>query len=450
MSCAANSVLLFSARGSGDVYGAPPDRNRVGSWTVGAGTELIAEGWNVRDLQAIYPAPPVPPFTKLAFAFAVGGAAGEALAAKTFRDAVSASWQSVLSEIEAAYRRCPSRPILLGGYSQGAILLRYVVPRLPSDILRRIVSVDLFADPTEQKAVDAGLQHPSALDGRLTTDGIDTYSGSITHVGTGFRQTPYPASIQSKVFQYCLPKDLICDFSLGNLNPLSARHEGKTHSSYRFQLTGEAAAKRLGTFSSTQPSANAQTNPATHHSILTFDPTPFVSTTCSNTTPVIDVALRGINSPDAATIATTGPEAPYWASDNWTERLRVWHREDGTFCAIALYDGTFTTLGGTSPNRTGKVNPGITGSIRGGRRFTFTGDWRPSRQTTGNLGVISSGCTIATNRLSFTCQTQLKWESFFFASWSHSAGLYDEWLYSSSGHGTWLQTTDGNRGDITG
>src|SRR5262245_3619776 len=59
-SCVDNSVLLFSARGSGDAYGASAARNKIGSWTQAAGNQLAAQGWNVRDLQAMYPAPPVP------------------------------------------------------------------------------------------------------------------------------------------------------------------------------------------------------------------------------------------------------------------------------------------------------------------------------------------------------------------------------------------------------
>lgn len=129
-------------------------------------------------------------------------------------------------------------------------MLRYVVPRLDSAILRKVVSLDLIADPTEQRAVDAGLQHPADLDGLLTTDGIDTWAGAAEHAHTGFRQTAYPQSIRRHTYQYCFRHDLVCNFNLGNLNPLNFHREGKTHGSYPFSAIGAAAAQRLGRYTS--------------------------------------------------------------------------------------------------------------------------------------------------------------------------------------------------------
>src|SRR5947209_6342139 len=43
--CASNSVLLFSARGSGDVYGGDFKTNKLGRWTQYAGNTLVGEGW---------------------------------------------------------------------------------------------------------------------------------------------------------------------------------------------------------------------------------------------------------------------------------------------------------------------------------------------------------------------------------------------------------------------
>lgn len=249
--CGPNSVLLFSARGSGDKYGADFGHNRIGQWTQFAGHVLGHRGWSVRDLQAIYPAPPVP-FAKLAAAVVAGSPAGAALVLKDYRDAVSSSWRSVKEELVAAHRRCPSRPILLAGYSQGGILLRYVIPSLERAILRKIVSVDLFADPTEQGAVDSGLQHPANLDGLLTTDGIDTWAGSAVHAGTGFRQRSYPGQLHSRVFQYCITNDFVCNLTLSNVgDPENVAVEGKTHASYAFGHVGVVAAERVGYYGQT-------------------------------------------------------------------------------------------------------------------------------------------------------------------------------------------------------
>jgi hypothetical protein len=249
--CASNSVLLFSARGSGDVYGGDIARNKVGAWTQGAGIELIHEGWDVRDLQAIYPAPPVPSWKQLVTAIVAGGgltaksATAVALIVKQFRDVASNSWQTVEDELNAAYNRCPTRKILLAGYSQGAILLRYIVPRLPLPVRNRIVSVDLFADPTEQAVVDRPLQHPPALDGRLTTMGLDTFSGVVLS-GKSFRQRAYPEP--RKVYQYCVQNDLVCELNVGNLALSNSANEGKIHASYGFENIGINAGKRVGAF----------------------------------------------------------------------------------------------------------------------------------------------------------------------------------------------------------
>lgn len=292
--CGPNSVLLFSARGSGDLYGGDFAHNRVGSWTQAAGNALGNAGWQVRDLQAIYSAPPVPSFGTIVKAALLGGNGRVVLIGKSYRDAVSVSWQSVRSELNAAYLRCPSRPILLAGYSQGGILLRYIVPHLPAGIVKRIVSVDLIADPTEQAAVDSGLQHPAGLDGRLTTDGIDTWAGAAIHAGVGFRQAAYPTALQDRVYQYCKPTDLVCDFSAGNLNPLRVLHEGTVHASYAFAAIGQAAAARLGHFSPQSPSGGPHGQPASG-SVSDLAVCPFSDSTSVGADPASGFDVRACN-----------------------------------------------------------------------------------------------------------------------------------------------------------
>jgi hypothetical protein len=352
-SCVANSVLLFSARGSGDVYGGSLAHNKIGAWTQGAGIELIHEGWNVRDLQAIYPAPPVPSFTELAKATLVGGTAAAALIVKDYRDAATHSWEAVKSELDAAHNRCPTRPIFLAGYSQGAILLRYVVPHLSPSLLAKIESVDLIADPTEQRVVDGGLQHPASLDARLTNRGIDTFAGEILNAGS-FQQTAYPSSLQRRVFQYCVEGDFVCDLSRANLSPSNALNEGGIHASYAFEATGIAAGKRLGAYetAASPPAVPLPPHPAPGPIVANGKPT--VASARFGT------AARRTSVGDTLTCAGPSfspvPSATYyiWYRSTFNVPSRSW---SGTYIGTASVRATYgvttadrSTLVGGSPN----------------------------------------------------------------------------------------------------
>lgn len=232
--CSPNSALLFRVRGSGEDYGS----DRLGQWASAAGDVMIRGGWRVRDMQAIYPAPEVPPFGVMITKPAV---------LKRYRDVATKWAPRVRAQITSAYKRCKVRSILLAGYSQGNIVLRAVIPKLPVKIRSRIVSVDLFADPTADASVDRVLQHPRNLDGRLTAAGIDTVGArTLWKLGTArvvsFRQTAYPLDVTRRVYQYCMEDDLVCDF-----RPTATKIavEGRTHKSYAFTAIGVRAAKRL-------------------------------------------------------------------------------------------------------------------------------------------------------------------------------------------------------------
>jgi Cutinase len=235
--CGDNAVLLFRVRGSGEENGT----DRLGQWTFVAGTALIKKGWRVRDLQAEYPAPKVP-ITKAIAALALGPGAlpAEIGIWKTYRDAASGSWQGVAAALIAAHDRCPQRRILVAGYSQGGIILRYVFRRLAEsrpDILNAVRSVDLVADPTADGLVDNNLRHPPAEDGRLTS-GLDTRSARSLR--PGFRQWRYPPSIEKRVWQYCASYDSVCD-------PPGLPHKVTSiHTGYAWGAHGLTAAKRLG------------------------------------------------------------------------------------------------------------------------------------------------------------------------------------------------------------
>jgi len=225
--CAANTLLLFRVRGSGEQAGS----DKLGAWAFAAGQAAIKKGWRVRDMQGDYPAPNLPTLTV--------NIAHDAAALKRYRDVATNSWPSMKTTLIAAYNRCPQRKMLIAAYSQGALVMRYVIRSLPSNVRAQVAQVDLLGDPTADTKVDTNLQHPTYLGGRLT-DGIDTKAARTTHVGL-FQQTPYPADIAPRTYQYCLPNDWVCDF-----NPISILRAGrKAHEHYDWAGIGRQASTLL-------------------------------------------------------------------------------------------------------------------------------------------------------------------------------------------------------------
>lgn len=247
--------MLFRARGSGET----PGKDKLGRWAYAAGTALIAKGWRVRDMQADYSAPPVP-LEEIAADVADNGISNGlrkgALRLKHYRDVATDEAPSVRAQLEGTYDRCPQRRILLAGYSQGAILLRTVVPKLRKAVRAQISTVDLLGDPTADQRVDSELNHtPSGapLYARQTGRGLDT---AVNSARVTFKQTPYPAA--GRITQYCTPYDLVCEVNVVN----AARAASKiiaAHQAYDFAGIGRFAAAALPAMAS---EAAPETQPA--------------------------------------------------------------------------------------------------------------------------------------------------------------------------------------------
>jgi len=239
--CADNSILLFRVRGSSEIPGSAT-KDRLGAWAGAAGNELIHRGWEVRDMQADYPAPGLPLWQVGAGLTGNPVAVAIALKAlKDYRDVATRSWPAVKDMIVNAYNRCPQRTILLAGYSLGGIVLRYVVPRLPASVRARIARIDLVADPTEQGAIDAAMVHNGAFSSRSTPEGIDTFAAK--RLNPFFQQAHYPADVAPRTIQYCIGYDVVCEASVVNFAPSSWAGESKRHTSYNWAGIGVAAAQ---------------------------------------------------------------------------------------------------------------------------------------------------------------------------------------------------------------
>ena len=138
--CGANSLLLFRVRGSGEKY----KTDRLGSWAGRAGARAIELGWNVRDMQAIYFAADLPIQSWERVVTAPGAVMDDF--ARYRNDAVKSA-AAVRKQLTNAHDRCPQRRILVAGYSQGNIVLRWMFAALPLTVRNQIVSTDLVADP---------------------------------------------------------------------------------------------------------------------------------------------------------------------------------------------------------------------------------------------------------------------------------------------------------------
>ena len=156
--------------------------------------------------------------------------------------------------------------------------------------------------------------------------------------------------------------------------------------------------------------------------------------------PVINVTQRVTNDADS------GQGGNYWAIDTYLRRIQVWQTADG-FCAVVRYSGRFDALEGeASPGNAGTLEGDEDGTFQGGYRAYITGSLRaePDWPTRGTVGRFDYGCNS-----SGTCSNRVNWlEKYFEDGWSFEYGWWG-WIYRAGRHGTWINSSDGNSGDIT-
>ena len=167
---------------------------------------------------------------------------------------------------------------------------------------------------------------------------------------------------------------------------------------------------------------------------------------CGSGTLVVDVTYKLINDPDSS---VTGHN---WAVDSFNKHIQVWQTGTNSFCAVAHYEGSFTTVAGNSPQNTSpNISAGITGVSEGGYRALFTGTLNPSpaQPTMGNLGTVDNNLT------------SFDWSQVYFGTDNLNL-VWWGWIYRTPRNGTWVNACSasdapnynpacpGNAGDITG
>lgn len=141
-----------------------------------------------------------------------------------------------------------------------------------------------------------------------------------------------------------------------------------------------------------------------------------------------------------------GADGHVWAVVNYQRILQVTQTAPGVYCAGTRYTGTFTTVGGRSPQGTTYLPPGITGTIGGGfKTTTFRARFVPKAPTTGTTAY-----DYTCDPLTGSCLTYTDWVGQYFQSVSGYG--WDKWqfLYQIPGFAPyWSNTSVGNVGDVT-
>jgi hypothetical protein len=162
---------------------------------------------------------------------------------------------------------------------------------------------------------------------------------------------------------------------------------------------------------------------------------------------VVSVTHKVVNDNDSG-------EGGYWAVDNYSRLITVVEVAAptspggaGLYCVVTQYYGAFVTQAGASPQNTCSLDAGVKGQFRGGYRtavFEGTLNPSPSQKITGNLGIIDYQCDGAGN-----CPGVFEWPTTYFVGTLTGDSLaWWGWMYLGYANGSWINSDDGNSGDI--
>ena len=189
----------------------------------------------------------------------------------------------------------------------------------------------------------------------------------------------------------------------------------------------------------------------TAHAALAPSPSP-----CDvSGTPFLTYTQNISNDPDSSNF-----NGGTWAMDTFTENVSVWVASDGTYCANAnTTNGTFVTVGSTSPEKGAPMVSGITGSFSGGENYTLPSalTLNPAYSTTtvSHITLPANDCGGVTGSACLSGAFS-KWVSDAFTNANPSGSSYVNtyWLqYVTNNNGTWTNadpSSGGDAGDISG
>jgi hypothetical protein len=156
--------------------------------------------------------------------------------------------------------------------------------------------------------------------------------------------------------------------------------------------------------------------------------------------PVISVVNKVENSVDS------GEGGNNWAFDDYTRQIQVWPQGPGTFCVLVSFEGSFDAVAGQqSPGNSGPLDGDEDGRFHGGYWATVSGTLLDdsSWPTRGFAGTHDFGCGI-----DGSCSGYVSWLDQYFAAGYGFTYEWWGWIYRAGKHGVWINSSDGNSGDI--
>jgi hypothetical protein len=144
--------------------------------------------------------------------------------------------------------------------------------------------------------------------------------------------------------------------------------------------------------------------------------------------------------------ADIGTDGHVWALTEDDVRIRVWQVGSNHYCVRRDIHGTFRAFAGISPNLTGTVSAGVTGTEDGTDWAVLTGNWSPRVPVSGFVGDVDLGCTQTGD-----CALHRGPAYLFFADDVKALHVRQfDLAYDGGDHGIRRESSDVSTGDITG
>ncbi len=166
-----------------------------------------------------------------------------------------------------------------------------------------------------------------------------------------------------------------------------------------------------------------------------------------------------INSLDSGT-GTNIHGARWWATSEYIQNIQVVETASDEFCATVTSQGSFESVGGEGPGCTGELEcglleAGVVGTFQGGLTITFpAGEFNiDGLRTRGSIGTLDADCNESVKLADDPCPGGgfYTWMSDYFGiTKSDASFLWWGWVYHAGNNGSWVNSSDGNEGNITG